>query len=79
MKKLTIVLSAALMAIGSSAFTALEKTQTLYYKQGSTWQIFTGTPCPPDNQVQCQANQPNVGTVAVFTAQSDLSPYMTRP
>lgn len=80
MKKFVIVLIAAVMAIGFSAFTTVKKAPfTLYYKLGGTFHTFTGTACQSGTQIQCQANEPGVGTVPVYTAPNDFSPLMTKP
>lgn len=80
MKRLSVVLLAAVMAIGFSAFTVTKERPTLYYKAGPiNFPVFTGTACPINDASHCQAYEPTIGqTVGVYTAQNDDAKLLAR-
>lgn len=54
MKKIMLVIFAAALAIGFSAFTPKDKkVTTIDYMHSSSWFTFTGAPCPGDQVPEC--------------------------
>ncbi len=79
MKKYLLGIFARCLAIGVCALAPKsDKTFSLWYKDGTQFFSFSGTPCPADDEIQCEVNIPNVGTRPLYTQPDDLHPYLTR-
>ncbi len=74
MKKMMLVMIAAVMAVGFSAFTPEKKVKTdYYYLDGATWVTVTSV-CPSGTVKQCEMYI-NGANRLIYTQQSTSFPY----
>jgi hypothetical protein len=72
MKKLTLFIMAAVLAIGFSAFTPAKKPVDAYYSDGSSWQPYTGALCPTTPTPFCYVKINGVARRLFFTPSTDF-------
>ncbi|HUC82345.1 MAG TPA: DUF6520 family protein [Flavisolibacter sp.] len=71
MKKYTLTMIAAVMAIALSAFTSNKSLETVWYQvdESGPWYSTLGDPCPSGDVPDCRIQTPH-GTQKIFDAQN---------
>lgn len=80
MKRIMLVMIAAVMAVGLSAFTPPEPPVTVYFQDGGTgpWLSANLTPCQAGSVQQCIVTTPSHGDEQIFDAPNG-NPYTSKP